>query len=76
MFATTNTNEDNFNEIIEIVQAVKRHLQEPNCVHGLRYIISEAYQNKSKKANASARGTTTAVDDAINLRSNEIDYRE
>lgn len=47
MSATT-TNEDNVDEIIEIVKAVKRHLQEENCVHGLRYIISEAYEGQGK----------------------------
>jgi hypothetical protein len=45
---STTANEDNVNEIIEIVQAIKRHLQEENCVHGLRYIISEAYQSKGR----------------------------
>lgn len=41
------TNESNIDEIIEIVQAVKKHLQEDYCVHSLKTIITEAYRSKS-----------------------------
>ena len=74
---STTTNEDNVNEVIEIVKAVKRHLQDEDCVHGLRYIINEAYQNQSKKSNGSTRATTnrTFADvDAANKVPNLNDY--
>lgn len=60
------TNEENVDEIIEIVKAVKRHLQEENCVHGLRYIISEAYEAQRKGKGRGPQRPTASVLDEVN----------
>ena len=66
---TTNESESDIDEITAIVKAVKRHLQEDNCMHGLRFIISEAYQNQNQgrnndnKANSNTRRRQTGYQD-------------
>lgn len=66
---TTNESESDIDEITAIVKAVKRHLQEDNCMHGLRFIISEAYQNQNQgrnndnKANSNRRRRQSGYQD-------------
>ena len=55
------TNESNIDEIIEIVQAVKRHLQEDNCVHSLKTIITEAYRSKNGLRPITTSDTETTI---------------
>ncbi len=70
---TNSETQEDVNEVILIVQAIKRHLQEERCVHSIDTIVKEAFNSKCAGLAAQTQQTTDVISPRSEL---EQEYKE